>query len=378
MTAPDPWKPFLDVMTAPFEAAREWKERYNGKIIGHLLPDVPEEILHAAGALPVAIEGAGAQASLAQAQLPGYTCNHAMGVLEMGLDGTLDALDGMVIPYVCDTTRNLFHIWPRLFPNVPAEFIRLPKRLEYAAAGTYLREEFSRLAGFAGQVTGKVPSTADVAESVKLYNRSRGRLREAYALHKKNPSVWTTARIGLLSASALRAPREEHLGWMDALPWDAARPQSGQERIPLYVRGKVWDPPGILDLLDELGFALAGDEIVTGWRSVLQDAAVNGDLFEALAQRHALMIPYPGYHVEPAAVVSRFIDRVKNSRARGVLFLNPKFCEAAAFDAPDLRNALEAEKIPTIILETSARGVSAGQVRVRLEAFREMLAGDLL
>ncbi|MBM3300462.1 MAG: 2-hydroxyacyl-CoA dehydratase, partial [Deltaproteobacteria bacterium] len=63
--------------------------------------------------------------------------------------------------------------------------------------------------------------------------------------------------------------------------------------------------------------------------------------------------------------------------AKGVIFLNPKFCEPAGFDTPDFQRALQEANIPSLILETSARGVSLGQIQVRLEAFREMLAEDL-
>ena len=71
MNSEGPWKPFREVLEAPFEAARKWKERTGGKVIGHLLPDVPEEIIHAAGALPVAIEGASVPVSHSQAHIPG-------------------------------------------------------------------------------------------------------------------------------------------------------------------------------------------------------------------------------------------------------------------------------------------------------------------
>lgn len=80
----------------------------------------------------------------------------------------------------------------------------------------------------------------------------------------------------------------------------------------------------------------------------------------------------------PARIVSDFMDRVHASGARGVLFLNPKFCEAAAFDTPDLQRALEEAAIPSLVLETSTRGISMGQVSLRLEAFKEMIAGDLI
>jgi benzoyl-CoA reductase/2-hydroxyglutaryl-CoA dehydratase subunit BcrC/BadD/HgdB len=74
--------------------------------------------------------------------------------------------------------------------------------------------------------------------------------------------------------------------------------------------------------------------------------------------------------------VENFLKRVRASGARGVVFLNPKFCEAAGFDTPDFQKALEQAHIPSLVLETSSRGGSLGQVQLRLEAFREMISGE--
>ncbi|MEW6349851.1 MAG: 2-hydroxyacyl-CoA dehydratase family protein [Thermodesulfobacteriota bacterium] len=377
MTMQNPWKPFREVVKSPWDHAKQWKRTHDRPVIGHLLPDVPEEIIHATGALPIAIEGAGRTVSHAQAHIPGYTCSHAMGAIELGLTGSLDVLDGMVIPYVCDTTRNLFHIWERLFPEVPSEFLRLPKRLEHPAAREYLKAEFSRFFEVTAKLTGRNAGIADLAASIRLYNRSRALLRDAYQAHLQRPTVWTSDRVYLLLASAMRAPREEHLVLMEALPWHETGGESGQELVPIYVRGKVWDPPGILALMDEIGLKVVEDEIVTGYRSIAVDAATDTDPIEALVDRHLAMVPYAGYHIGPQAMVNGFVERVTGSGAKGVLFLNPKFCEAAGFDTPDFQKALEAAQIPNLVLETSARGGSLEQLRVRLEAFREMLGSEL-
>jgi benzoyl-CoA reductase/2-hydroxyglutaryl-CoA dehydratase subunit BcrC/BadD/HgdB len=143
------------------------------------------------------------------------------------------------------------------------------------------------------------------------------------------------------------------------------------------VRGKVWDPPGILDVFDKLGLLVVEDEIVTGWRAVAVDAYVNGDPIRALVERHLGTVPYAGYHMEPESLAKSFVGRVKQSGAKGVVFLNPKFCEAAGFDTPDFQKAVQENGIPSLILETSARGSSLEQVRLRLEAFREMLSDEL-
>jgi benzoyl-CoA reductase subunit C len=373
----DPWKPFADVAAAPLTAARAWKEATGGKIIGHLLPDVPEEIIHAAGALPVALQGAGHTISRAQAHIPGYTCSHAMGALELGLQGDLAVLDGMVIPYVCDTTRNLFHIWCRCFPDMANEFLRLPKRIDYPGAQAYLAAEFARLFEAAGRITGKTTSPDDLGASILLYNKSRARLRQAYEKQQHDPVVWTSERVQLLFASALAAPRDEHLTWMDKLPWEDSASEDSRERTPIYVRGKVWDPPGILDLFDKLGLLVVEDEMVTGWRGVAVDADADCDPIKALVDRHLATIPYAGYHMEPEGLARSFVERVRQSRAKGVVFLNPKFCEAAGFDTPDFQKAVQESGVPSLILETSARGTSLDQVRLRLEAFREMLSEEL-
>jgi benzoyl-CoA reductase subunit C len=380
MGAEDPWKPFHDIAGAPLERAEEWKQTTGGKVIGHLLPDVPEEILHATGALPLAVEGAGMQPSRAQAHIPSYTCNHAMGAAEMGLTGALDFLDAFVIPYVCDTTRNLYHVWGRLFPSMHAEFLRTPKRMDFPGVEDYLKAEYSRLFESLSSVTSNGPSADNLADSIGLYNRSRAKLREAYRNHRTAPETWTASRVLDLMVSALRIPREEHLALMESLPWDnASADGSGttDDKSLLYVKGKIWDPPQIGELFDSIGFVLVGDEVVTGYRGIAKDAPATGDPVEALAKRHLAMVPYAGYHLNPTVLVKGFIERVKQSGADAVLFLNPKFCEEAGFDTPDFQQACDAEGIKTLVLETSTRGVSVEQLRVRLEAFKEMISDDL-
>ncbi len=376
MESIDPWKPFLDIENNPWQEVVKYKGSTNGRVIGHLLPDVPEEIIHAAGAFPVAIEGASSRVSLSQAHIPSYTCSHVMGTLDMGLSGELDFIDGLVIPYVCDSTRNLSHLWKRLFPNKPSELLRIPKRLEFDGARDYLITEYRRLYDWACGLTGAQPDPEALRAGITLYERSRSLLGDAFAKHKSCPMVWTVSRLRSLFMSAQRSDRSDHIRWMESLPWDAPDKQN-DDLAPVYLKGKVWDPPQIAEIMDELGMSLAGDETAAGFRSVTAKTANDGDPFEALADRSLATIPYTGYHVEPSGLVRDFIERVRQSAAAGVIILNPKFCEAAGFDTPDLVNALKQESMPNLVLETSARSFSVGQLRLRLEAFREILGMEM-
>jgi benzoyl-CoA reductase subunit C len=376
MTTGGVWRPFEALVEDPWAAARQWKGR-SGKVVAHLLPDVPEEIVHAAGALSIAVEGAGVRINRARAHLPGNTCAHATGLLEMGLDGRLDMVDGLIIPYVCDTTRNLIHAWHHLFPDTPGELLRLPKRIEHPGAPAYLEAELRRLAAALSRLTGVIIDEAGLRRSIRIYNRSRALLRRAYRLHRRRPLQWTAVRLHALLAAGVRMPPEEYLDLLTGLPWEERGSGSDGEGIPIYLRGKLWDPPEIPRLLDETGFVIAGDELVTGWRMIAQDASSTGDPFRALAVRHLNRIPYPGYHAAPGRAVEGFVARVQDSGARGVLFLMPKFCEAAGFELPDLQRGLREKGVPYLTLETGTPGGSLGQIRVRLEAFAEMIGAGL-
>ena len=46
---------FTEVINGRHEYARQWKERTGGKVIGYLCTYVPEEVIYAAGMLPVRI-----------------------------------------------------------------------------------------------------------------------------------------------------------------------------------------------------------------------------------------------------------------------------------------------------------------------------------
>ena len=55
------------------------------------------------------------------------------------------------------------------------------------------------------------------------------------------------------------------------------------------------------------------------------------------------------------------------------MILVTKFCEPEFFDYPQLKEDLEAQGVPSVLLETELGMTAAGSVRTRLEAFVETL-----
>ena len=97
------------------------------------------------------------------------------------------------------------------------------------------------------------------------------------------------------------------------------------------------------------------------------------DPIEALTQRYFSSFLCPTKHGGSNAHIETLIKEVEGAGATGVIFLFYKYCESHYFDYPDLKTALEAKSIPTLLLEVDDPATSQGQLKIRIQAFVEML-----
>jgi benzoyl-CoA reductase/2-hydroxyglutaryl-CoA dehydratase subunit BcrC/BadD/HgdB len=63
------------------------------------------------------------------------------------------------------------------------------------------------------------------------------------------------------------------------------------------------------------------------------------------------------------------VRRVRDYKAKGVIFLFLKFCDPHSFDYPSLKERLDAEGVPSLLLEIEEQLPPEGQLRTRLETF---------
>ena len=75
------------------------------RVIGVGPYHVPEELVHAAGAVPFGVWGAIGSSDNAKKYFPPFYCSICQMTLEMGMTGKLNGLSGMMITGLCDTLR---------------------------------------------------------------------------------------------------------------------------------------------------------------------------------------------------------------------------------------------------------------------------------
>ncbi|MFH1624807.1 MAG: 2-hydroxyacyl-CoA dehydratase family protein [Pseudomonadota bacterium] len=370
----------MGVAESPYREVKAWKDKGGKKVIGHFLTDVPEELIHAAGFLPASIIGSNEKVSKAESYVQDFACSLVKSTLELALNGDLDFLDGVIVPHICDSTRSFPLIW-EIHASPPFfDYLRFPKKMTDPRARGYLVKELGRLRGELERLSGADVSDDTLRNSIRLYNSNRELLRTIYDLRKETPALLSAFQVFSIIKSSMFLPKEEHNDLLSRLipELEAAKEQKPVHdgRIKLFLSGKLWEPPQILDVIEGIGALIVGDDLFIGSRYINKDVSLDGDPIEALADRQINMIPFGGFFYPQNERLTFLLEMVRKNRADGVIFLHSKFCETLSYDYPDLKKQLEVEGIPSLMLETELQTTSLEQARTRLQAFAEMLGGN--
>ena len=371
----DALEQLMELREDPYARARGWKERTGGTVMGFFCGLAPEEIIHAAGALPVRITGENRAISRSGAHLQTYCCSLARTGLDMALEGDLEFMNGTVFVHTCDTMMRLSDIW-RLNAGFETHAdVVLPVKLEGSLARDYARGELERFRAKMEEALGPIGDDA-LSESIKLYNRNRRLLAELYALRAENPSVLSGDRaLWLVSSSALME-KGEHNALLEEVISDLRASGAADEgKVRLFGIGSVMDEYGFLEMVEEVGGTMVDDDFCNGRRYFDTEVPEGGDPIEGVVERLWGRQGCPCKHSPGRDRALELVDRATAAGAGGAVFWQFKFCEPHAFDYPYVKKALDGAGIPSIQLEIEQGSVSIEQMRTRLEALVETIKG---
>jgi benzoyl-CoA reductase/2-hydroxyglutaryl-CoA dehydratase subunit BcrC/BadD/HgdB len=342
--------------------------------IGFFCPYVPEELLHAAGALPFRLMGTPIKMSHVQAHLPPNCCHLVKSSLESLLQGELDFLRGIIFSHTCDAMQGLADIWA-LQRRIPLQFnLMMPSHLDSELSRPYLKAEIERFKDFLESNVGKI-TPQSLKASIQLFNRIRGKLQEIYARRPK----WHTQISGRDFARIIRAgylmDRARYLELLEEI-WNAL-PEKGDDSgnlVPIFLAGNMTHSDFYFSLIEEAGAIVVQDDLCSGTRFLRLMVPEDTDPIEGLTNRYLTSFLCPTKYKGVHAHAETLVKEVQKSGAKGVIFLLYKYCEPHFFDYPDLKQALESKGIPTLLLEVEDPSYSVGQLKIRVQAFVEMLS----
>jgi bzd-type benzoyl-CoA reductase N subunit len=354
---------------------KEWKNQ-GKKVIGWQCTYVPEELIHAAGMLPIRVTGDSRELEMEDANSYMYinTCSFIRSCLELVLRKEFDFLDGYVSSATCDGSRRLADVW-RNYLSIPLIYIlTVPRKFTERAHQLYKTEVQEMKGQLEDQCGVKITDSA-LRESIKLFNRTRELLRNLYELRKAEAPPVSGAETMEVVNAAFRMPKEQYNELLEKLLEEAT--SSGrtlESKVRLMINGSPLNNPEFIQTIEDLGGLVVVDELCMGTRYWWESVDTNPDLdpLEAISRRYlnnfpcARMVPSDGRF-------DQVLELAKDYRIDGVVNEIIRYCVPYAHDEPLIRERLENQGIPVLELDVEYGVTGSGQIRTRAQAFIEML-----
>jgi len=364
----------------PYASALHWKKAEKRRVLGYYPMDFPEELFYAAGFVPFAVFGSNLPPTRADAHLQSFADSLARSFLHHGLAGDLDLLDGLVITHIDDTTRVLSSICRDNWQVPFFEDYLPPKRTDTSLARPYFIDEIQRLRGQL-EASCRSSITEEALDSaIELCDRDRSLLREINKLRLQSPSLISNRDFFDAVKTSVLMPKEDHIDLMEDLLQGMQQKTAGKGAtpqdplLPILLTGYVCEPSDIYDLIDGMNGLIVADDLVSGSRYFERDVPQGKDPIERIVDRLIGLPPSP-FFLSPASREAFLWDRLRQGGAKGVVFVQLKFCETYNYDYPNLRDFFRKKGIPTLLIETDLGMTTVSQIHTNLETFFEMIRG---
>ncbi|MFC1533692.1 2-hydroxyacyl-CoA dehydratase subunit D [Thermodesulfobacteriota bacterium] len=362
------------IVTHRHEVAKEWKTKTGGKVFGYLTIDLPEELIYAAGILPVRILGSHEPEVITDPYMWNEVhCVFERDCLAQGLQGRYSYLDGIVNASRDPHARQCYFSWGYHCPVSYSYELQVPAVLNGRHALSYLSGEVADFKHSLEEWTGAPISNDAIDHAIEVYNKSRGLIKRISEFRKGDiPQIsgaefMEIALAGLLMDKKEYNPLLEQL--IDEIPKRVVN-DAGGTRIMLA--GGPNDHIDLIESMESMGAQIVVDDHCTCGRYYMTEVVPGDDRLEALAAR---IINKPRSSLRDLPERTRhkhLLDLAMEYRAQGVIFMFQEHSDAEQFDFPQCRDYLEEHNIPTLQLEISFTN-PIEQFRTRIEAFLEML-----
>jgi benzoyl-CoA reductase subunit C len=361
-------------------AVRQWKERTGGLAVGYMPIYVPRELLHAQGVLPVGIMGGGDQLEIIRgdAFYQSYICHIPRSTIELGLSGSLDCLDGMLFPAICDVIRNLSGMWKLQFPDKLVRYVDVPQNFDPQVGGRFYRLELEALASDLEAAGARPYDPEALAGSIAVYNRHRRLVEELYAMRRERPWRVPTSELYLMLRAGLVLPVEESIDllteYRDAVLGAADRRPMDQARVLLTGSFCEQPPLGLIKTLERSGCYVVDDDFVQVHRWIERDVATDGDPLQNLVLAFLeSSIASPVRYIDDGTKGAALLERVARCGAEGVIFCAASFCDPALLDQPMIVRAVEAAGIPWTAFKFSENNAQFQVIREQAGTFSDSI-----
>ena len=377
-------QPFFDVLRDIYVARRDVPRATGQKTVGTYCVMAPQELIMAAGAIPVKLcSGSYTAFSIGDDLTPRDACplvKAVAGYQNIGVMPLYDNCALMVVPITCDCKKKLAGYLSR---QCRVCTLQIPVSKEDEDLEQYVRELY-QFVGALEQVTGNRVTYQALAEAMAQTGYAQFELSRFLALKKRTPYLVQGTHVLAMMNAAAYLPAEQWASQLHKLNRELEQQaRHGQfvtrkqlPRILLTGSPIIFPNIKIPLLIEEMGGIVAADETCMGERG-LSDPVVAVDqsfdgLMRALAIRATKPCPCPTF-ADNHQRLYRLKQMIRDYRIEGVIYHVLRGCLVYDFEYNQIEDALGELGIPVIRLESDYNEEDVEQLRIRIEAFIELI-----
>lgn len=350
-----------------------WKEE-GKKILGYFCSYIPDEIIHAAGILPIRMRATGCtDTPMGDAYLTPTACSYTRCCLEMANRKQYDFLDGAICCNSCDQIRRLFDNIRIKTPLPFHYFIGVPGNINDLTID-WFKHELNKFKTSLEENYGVDISDEKLKSSIKTYNESRALLKELYMLRKNPKPPLSGTDIMNILLTNISIPREQ----FNELLRKQLKELDGKEGVSnhksrLMVVGSPIDDPEYMKIIEDLGGLVVMDSFCLGTRTFWEQVDETKDPIDALAEYYMSRVSCPRMSGKQSERVDFVAELIKEFDVDGVIFQRMKFCALWWAEIFIIRRKLKELDIPFLDLEREYVLSGAGAMKTRVQGFMEIL-----
>lgn len=382
---PDAAMPFFDTLENTYVKLRDIPVSENRKHIGTLCVMVPAELIYAAGAMPVRLcSGSYTAYSIGDDYIPRDACPLVKAVMGFGQIKALPVFDNcslLVAPVTCDCKKKLAGVIDSVKNTVPLHIPPLKK--EDADTEVFLRELY-RLIPILEKETGREITAQTLAEGINMVGRAQYEMSAFLKYRRHDPALLHGTQVmSVMNAysympAALWAEQMHRLNTELGLRLEKEHFVGRPNQPRILVTGSPIAFPNIKIplLIEEMGGILAADETCMGERGLYDPVSVIDPTFDgmmrALASRYTKPCTCPVF-VDNSQRIYRIRKMIQEYKIQGVVYHVLRGCLVYDYEYQMMEDELGKLDIPVIRVESDYNEEDVEQIRIRIEAFIELI-----
>ena len=364
------------------------RARENGlKVVGWVGYNVPEEIIHALGFIPVriAVGGDDRLVEIGARYASSKTCvfiREIVGAFAENQDPFIQQTDILAFDATCLQNYRAAEVIEYFFKK-DVVVLAVPRNFHLDEAKEYFAHEANEFTRLLEERAGAPLDLAKLAESVALYNDIRKTLKSIYTFQASKDNVISWEEVYDLIQAGDLLDKREYLSLLtqtlDELKERQHHPviasDDGDSRI--FLSGSLI-PRGdrkLIGIIRSVGGRIVGDDL---WSGILphldldiKEISPAGVALGYLNRTPHAALPY--LDLESDRRLKKLQERLREFKAQGVIYHTLRYCDPFTFKAKETKNVLATSGIPLLEIHTEYAGSDYEAMKTRVEAFVEMI-----